>query len=1340
MLMSVPVRRRARRTLLAVALVGGLVATIPAAHASPSADGPVARYIVSGTVPAGTTALADYGGAALVDLSAAQAAALRRAGVDLEALPDTTLLKLNRTVIDTTKALPTLPAGLRAPAAPTSWVLQMVGPAAPGWLDTIAATGMHPVTYGYVPENGWLVRGDAASAARAAALPFVQAIVPYAPAFRLSPRLDNLVGTQAVRIVLFGDADLPATAAKLAGLGATELGRIDAPDFKLLHVRLNAAVLQAVARLDTVQWIEPALELKLDNDHAADTLGVRPVWDGIAEAPTTHFTGQGEIAAIADTGIDTGNPATIHPDFKDHIVDIQTWGRPGPGGSIHGGDASDEEGHGTHTTGSVAGDGTAWGQIDLNGCKLSCVKAKSPSGMAPDAGIVFQSISAADGSLAGVPEDPGVLYGAAYDAGARVHSNSYGSDAAGEYDAQAMLLDRFMASHPDMLITFSAGNAGTDANANGIIDFGSIGSPATAKDTLSVGASEDQRGKAFTSGSLGPAPLYSTYAVFYVPPAGPPIENDTMSDNREGMVAFSSRGPTADGRLKPDVVGIGTHVLSTRSTLLTTAQVQTNYWGLASEGSSIGQPTAGDYPKSADAYYAFDGGTSMSNPLVAGTAVDVRQYLRQVRGFASPSAALLKAALTSGAHELQGQYDALHPDVTARPDDNEGWGRVDVANTIDPTGGTKAAYYDDPVGLRTGGTARYTFNVTNSTAPIRVQLAWTDAPANLTAAKTLVNDLDLVVTAPNGTVYRGNEFNARSGGSTPSKPNPTVGNHVDNVEGVQVLAPAPGTWTVDVKGFTVPSAPQKYALVFRGGITTPPTGAVHLDAPAYKSGGRRVQIVVNDPKASGASVRTTVATTSAPAGVTVKLSKVSGQVGVYKGQVAIGQPGSAASSSSVPGKDGDAITVTYIDAADASHGAAAVVDNRAPVVSGVVTQAVTPFSMTARMHADEAAAGGIDAATTPTASFSASATDPALVLDHVITVPGLNGGKRYYYRAIATDDPGNVGVNDNGGNRYTFRTPLATTEYSYDAETAAGWTHAVNPNATSPAPDLWHLTQRADAVHGGTSAWLYGPEDPNSTYADNSDAFLDSPAINRAAASWSSLEVWANYDTEKGFDGLNFFASDNGGSSYKLLPIVSIGGATPPSLAAAQIDGNSGGYRLLTFDLSQFTGPTLKLRIEFYSDTGVTFGGAAVDDLVVHGSQPAPVAVHSTIVKVAKTAKRGATPTLGRVTITPARDWARLTGLTVHRTGTATDADVPSAVVHVGTTKYTSAFVNGVATFPAVLVDTGAAAPAQFDVDVVVAPNASTGRTVGLNVTNLGYAAPDTAVIVALTTKLVTIS
>jgi hypothetical protein len=1300
-----------------------------------AASAPTTRYMVVGLAPAGSTVLANYGGASVVDLTAAQAASARAAGALLDPLPDAHSLKLMRGTIDTASPAPSLPAGLRAPAAPTSWIVQFVGPPGDGWYEAVEAAGFHRVAHGYIPENGWLVRGQADAANRVSQLPFVQAVIPYAPYYRIAPNLAGLTGLREVRVMLFDDADVSTTMAKLGSFGAVELARIDDADVKLLHIRLDVAALTKLARLDTVQWVELVKPLTLFNDRAADTMGQRPVWSGTSDAPGTAFTGAGEIVAVADTGIDTGNPATIHPDFRDHIQELQAWGRPGPGGDIHSGDPSDNHGHGTHTSGSVVGDGTAWGTLNLAGCTMTCSPAKSPSGMAPDAKLVMQSISGADDSLTGVPEDPGVLYQAAYDAGARVHSDSYGSDSAGVYDTQAFLLDRWMATHPDMLFAFAAGNAGTDADTNGIIDFGSIGSPATAKNLLAVGASEDQRGSGFTSGDAGEAlagvpsgqPLYSTYAVFYVPPAGAPIENDFMSNNREGMVAFSSRGPTVDGRIKPEITAIGTHVLSTRSTKIPDADIEAHYWSRASNGSSVGNPLVPDYPASTDPFYAFDGGTSMATPLAAGSATTVRQYLRTVRNIASPSSGLMRAAMTIGAHELAGQYDALHPDVTARPDNNEGWGRVDVKGTIDPGGATKSAFYDDPAGLRIGGKARYTFQVNNTTVPMRVQLGWTDVAGNVTASKTLVNDLDLVVTAPNGTTFRGNMFGARTNGETPSAPNPANGNHVDTLEGVDVPASAmqTGTWTVDVVGFNVPAAPQTYGLAVRGGLTNASVSAVHLDAGAARGDGRPVQIVVNDAKADTSAalnrVSVKVTSTSDSAGITRSLPETAAHSGVFTGAFRVAAPGAPSNQQkgAIQGANGDTITVAYIDKLGATRSATALVDNRAPLVNGTTTGAVTPFNATVAFHSDELAIGNIQASNRPSVTpADVNVSDNALVNDHSIIVPGLQGAARYYYRAQATDDPGNVGFDDNGGRLYTFRTKQATTEYSYDAESDAGWTHQTNPDdAAATGEDQWHRSSRADAVHGGSSAWLFGPEDPSANYPTSADAFLDSPAITRTASAWASLDVWANYDTEKGFDGLNFFGSDDGGSAYRLLPVVSIGAPTPPALAAAQIDGNSGGYRLLSFDLSSFTGSTLQLRIQFTSDAGVEYGGAAIDDLVVRGANVAPVTAALSATTSANSLSRGSSKAQGTVRIAPVRDWVRATQIVVNRTGNATDADVPSVRLQLPNGQMvTASFVNGVATFNSLTYDGSAASPLTLQIGMTVSPQAVVGRTAGISI------------------------
>ena len=1322
------------------AAVCAALATVAVLSASsPAADGAAGRYFVAGKLPANITPLADYGDRVLVNLTAGQAAQLKAAGLDVEPLADATLLRLNRVTIDTSAAVPAVPRGLASPPSPTSWVVQFVGPPAEGWLASLTKTGSRLVAHGYVPEHGWLVRAESPAIRRALTLPFVQAAVPFHPAYRISPRLDALSGALEVRVFLFDDVDLGAWAAKIAGLGATELGRIDDKDVKMLRLSTNAGLVSTLARLDAVQWIEPALELKLLNDRAADTMNVRPVWTGLNGVP--GLEGQGEVVAVADTGLDNGNVATIHPDFLGRVKQLQAWGRPGPGGDILNGDASDAPldsggehgagGHGTHTAGSVVGNGAAWAGLNLTGCTASCVLTTPPKGMAPQAELVFQSISgpaAQLGSLSGVPEDPGVLYGAAYDQGARVHSNSYGSSAAGAYDGQAFLLDRFMETHPDMLITFSAGNSGTDSvpAPDGIIDFGSIGSPATAKDTLAVGASEDNRGAGFTSGRLlgidqGDVPLYSSYAVF-LNAAAPPIVNDLMSNNEEGMVAFSSRGPTQDGRIKPEVVGIGTHVLSTRSRLITTASddVEFHYWSLPQHASSVGQPSQGDYPASTNAYYGFNGGTSMSNPLVAGTGALVRQYLRTRRGLSAPSAALIKAMMTAGAYELQGQYDPVHPDVTARPDNNEGWGRVDVAATVAPAAPTKIAVFDDPVGLRTGARAGYPLAVSQAGLPLRVQLAWTDVAGNLVAAKSLVNDLDLILKAPDGTIYRGNRFGARAGGTTPSTANPADGNHVDNLEGITVPSAAAGNWTVEIRGFTVPAAPQKYALVVRGALAGTPSGAIHFDALRYRAGGRPAQLVVNDPARTTNTVTAKVTSETTPAGVVVTLTEDPNAEGVFTGSLAIG--------STLPVSHEDHLVAKYKDASGKIAVGKSNVDNVVPYIDHATLAGVTPFGASIAFRTHQEAAGSVDLGATP-ASFGTTVTDPALVRQRTVNVLGLDGAKRYYYRLRATDDAGNVGTDDNKGRLYTLRTSRSVVEYTYDAEAAAGWTHAVNPDNAAAGPDEWHLTTRADAVHGGTSAWLFGPEDPNANHGANADAFLDSPAINRTAAQWATAEFWANYDTEKGFDGVNVLGSDDGGATYRLLPLVSIGPASGLELDSAQIDGNSGGYRLLTFDISSFSGPTFRLRLQFTSDSGVEKGGFAFDDLTVKSSESAPVTATFGAASAASAAVTDGFVNVGTLTLTPGRDWVRLETLVLTRTGTASDADVPEVRVTVpGRAPVVVRFTSGKAAVRALTLDSSSASPVGALIEIRVAGGGGSGRTAGITAVAKGsaLAPPDT--------------
>ncbi len=457
--------------------------------------------------------------------------------------------------------------------------------------------------------------------------------------------------------------------------------------------------------------------------------------------------------------------------------------------------------HGTHTTVSAVGASLGYGR-----------------GVAPGARLVFQAIENyvsvswicslfygyQNGYyLTGVPSDLNQLFQQAYDAGARIHSNSWGAAAAGAYDTNSANADAFVWNHRDMVITFSAGNEGIDANSDGVIDNDSIAAPGTAKNVITVGASENDRAGypcdtslTYTGCTGSNESIIVTYGTGWGYPADP-IKSDSAVGNEEQMAAFSSRGPTDDGRIKPDVVAPGTYVLSGYSNMYQQQNGTTNprTGGYQYDGWA--------YPESTDHKYL--GGTSMSNPLVAGGAAVVRDYYAKAKSTPNASAALIKATIINSAHDqLDENNDGADDNDFPIPNIHEGWGRVDLAAATDGNG----KFIDNTAGLGTNGTATYT--ATAAGGPLKITLVWSDYPSSTSASINLVNDLDLSVTAPGGSVYRGNVFSSgwsQTGGSADRR---------NNIENVYISNAGTGNCTIQVTGYNVPNGPQPFAIVVRG--------------------------------------------------------------------------------------------------------------------------------------------------------------------------------------------------------------------------------------------------------------------------------------------------------------------------------------------------------------------------------------------------------------------------------------------------------------------------------------------------------------------------------------------
>jgi len=149
------------------------------------------------------------------------------------------------------------------------------------------------------------------------------------------------------------------------------------------------------------------------------------------------------------------------------------------------------------------------------------------------------------------------------------------------------------------------------------------------------------------------------------------------------------------------------------------------------------------------------------------------------------------------------------------PDNNVGWGRVDLDSSLYFAGDrSKLWVKDDTVGLATGDSAVYTIQVDSSAMPFRVALVWTDYPGTMRAALILVNDLNLTVKSPSGTEYKGNVY---SGGQS------QTGGSYDTLnveECFRLNSPEAGTWQVRVRARNVPQGPQPYALAAIGIIST----------------------------------------------------------------------------------------------------------------------------------------------------------------------------------------------------------------------------------------------------------------------------------------------------------------------------------------------------------------------------------------------------------------------------------------------------------------------------------------------------------------------------------------
>jgi len=551
-------------------------------------------------------------------------------------------------------------------------------------------------------------------------------------------------------------------------------------------VRIPPDSLNALARLSAVQSIVKyakkvlssstwrySVQEPMDSFTIASDIDLGKSWDTVTNGTTLAdkgVTGKGEIVTIFDTGLDYWSGFFQDPENdtpgSNHIA-LQAY-------TNEGGDLRE-----------VSADSVPYGCI--HGTNVASIVAGNPSiaDNHPN-GANFMPIYDWGGQTRGNTVDnfPVRLYiqdfgytendtcklGAfnmttamnkAYTTyNSKIHQNSWNYEDvlyAGEYIGAAIEVDNMTWNNQDFVVVFSAGNNGPGNTT--------VAPPATAKNCICVGASW----------------------------------NPSFDVSPNSISSFSGRGWTTDGRIKPEVVAPGGSDPFT--------QHRHFIWGATSNTTWSGD--------SAHAELRGMVGTSQAAPQISGACALIRQYF--IDGFYPtgdtlsgtplfPSAALIKATLIASTVDLDNGIPV--------PNQAEGWGRVVLDNALYFSGESRALEIsDNTFGVSTNDSVVTTVNVINTSEPLKFVLAWSDTSATSLADTTLINDLDLIITAPNSNRYKGNVF---SGGYS------QIGGFADrknNVEVVWLPSPAQiGIHTITVKGFNCPNGSIPFAVAAVGGF------------------------------------------------------------------------------------------------------------------------------------------------------------------------------------------------------------------------------------------------------------------------------------------------------------------------------------------------------------------------------------------------------------------------------------------------------------------------------------------------------------------------------------------
>ena len=359
----------------------------------------------------------------------------------------------------------------------------------------------------------------------------------------------------------------------------------------------------------------------------------------------------------------------------------------------------------------------------------------------------------------------------------------------GRYDLRAVQYDRIAYANPYYLPVIAAGNDRHESGpSSGTFRALNRGGTYQDYDVGQRGITPDGGADGFdtiTGGSVAKNVLTIGSAAF------------SAVTNSVRMSGFSSFGPTDDGRIKPDLVGIGENVYS-----------------LSSDGA---------------AEYARSSGTSMAAPNVTGSILLLQQQFEETFG-RFMLASTLKGLLLHTATDLG----------RPGPDYSTGWGLLNTeaaARQISAAAINPIGIYEDEI---VDGDQFGRHVVVDEPGPLRVTLSWTDHPsARIQAVGSaaldnrtphLRNDLDVrLVNQETGEIYLPYVLDVArpEAGAFPGD------NKVDPIEQVFVADAEPGTYTLTVthKGDLLAGLPQAFSIIVSGAVDeSAPVSVAHLTA------------------------------------------------------------------------------------------------------------------------------------------------------------------------------------------------------------------------------------------------------------------------------------------------------------------------------------------------------------------------------------------------------------------------------------------------------------------------------------------------------------------------------